>query len=76
MLSSNVSLVEGKCVKAVANVLEDDPLKCIINLYEMKKSDLVAKVSSKCKFLKLSSTEMKALSWVLKHDTCPITDLE
>ena len=76
LLSSEVSLDHRELVKKLAQVLEDDPLKVITILYETQDPDVVATVSSECKFEKLFPTEMKALSWVLRQAMCPVTNLE
>ena len=77
MLSSDLSSVDGKWVKAVAEVLKnDDPLKFIAILYEMQKPHLVVNVSSECKFNEFKPTEMIAFSWVLRQAMCLVTKLE
>ena len=76
LLSSDVSLDHRELVKKLAQVLENDPLKVITILYETQDPDVVATVSSECKFNKLFPTEMKALSWVLRQAMCPVTNLE
>ena len=76
LLSSEVSLDHRELVKKLAQVLEDDPLKVITILHETQDPDVVAIVSSECKFQKLFPTEMKALSWVLRQAMCPITNIE
>ena len=76
LLSSDVSLDHRELVEKLAKVLVDDPLKVITILYETQDPDVVAIVSSKCKFKKLFPTEMKAFSWVLRQAMCPVTNLE
>ena len=76
MLSSDVALVLGKLANAVATVLNNDQLKVITILYKTQDPDLVDIVSSECKFEQELSTEIKALSWVLKQAKCPITNLK
>ena len=76
LLSSEVTLDLEDLVKKLADVLKDDPWKVLTILFEIQDADLVDIVTSEIKSRHVFPTEMRALSWVLRLDKCPVTNLQ
>ncbi|KAI0220836.1 NACHT, LRR and PYD domains-containing protein 1 [Lamellibrachia satsuma] len=76
LLSSEIPLDLKDFVKKLAYMLKDDPLKVLNILFEIQDPDLVDTVTSKIKCHRVLPAEMHALSWVLRQNKCPVTNLD
>ena len=80
LLSSQILLNPRRprdLIKKVAQVLKHDPLKVVTILHETQDPNLVDVLSCgiEIKSKKVFTTEMHALSWVLRQCKCPVTNL-